>query len=172
MGNTTSCFVDVFEEAQGPSTVDDEGTPVHPTRRRTPRTPRTPREPMAARLNALNGDVPEVPQVRLARARVGGTFGRVMGGASNAGQCSGRMSTYSMRCGWVQAELQSNLKELDRILTNLEEDLQELHTTPATATGKRCSRHAGVHTHPAIAAHGRGADPERVGGVAQRHGRR
>lgn len=101
-----------------------------------------------------------------------GTFGRVLGGASNAGQCSGRMSTYSMRCGWVQAELQSNLKELDRILTNLEEDLQELHTTPATATGKRCSRHAGVHTHPAIAAHGRGADPERVGGVAQRHGRR
>ena len=36
----------------------------------------------------------------------------------------------------AQAELQSNLKELDRILANLEEDLQELHTTPATAKGE------------------------------------
>jgi hypothetical protein len=39
--------------------------------------------------------------------------------------------------GWnAQAELQSNLKELDRILASLEEDLQELHTTPTTAKGE------------------------------------
>lgn len=143
MGNATSCFVDVFAgEHQQPtaSSTTEDGTPTNPKSRRTPRGPISAR---SASVNHMANGV--VPQVRPWRkgcqpADKGGCSVRVcevFGAAESSVVEQGpERGAYGWR-GWnAQAELQSNLKELDRILANLEEDLQELHTTPATARGE------------------------------------